>query len=360
MKPETQVPEQRTVEHELRVHREDSEAIGSSSPPKKAPLFRRPRVVATITLLAVIAIVYAATLVFHSMTHESTDDAFIDTHIVSIAPKIAGRVSAVRVNDNQVVKKRDVLIEIDPRDAEAAVAQAKANLTKAQAAQMKSEQDQKRALELFNRKVISEQERDTALQAAAAANADVEATAAAVKTAELNLKYTRVIAPIDGRVTNRAVATGDYVQLGQTIMALVPETVWVTANFKETQLRAMHPGQPVTIRVDAYPGRKLRGHIDSIQAGSGARFSLLPPENATGNYVKVVQRVPVKIVFDEQPDVQRVLGPGMSVVPEVEIGPGAGAFLKVVVGTIIAILLVILGAALLLGRIRFKRHGASS
>jgi membrane fusion protein (multidrug efflux system) len=180
----------------------------------------------------------------------------------------------------------------------------------------------------------------------------VEADEAAVEQAELNLGYTKVIAPIDGYVTKEAVATGDYVQVGQAFMSLVPPRVWVIANFKETQLRNMQPKQPVDISVDAYPNLKLRGRVDSIQAGSGAAFSMLPPENATGNYVKVVQRVPVKIVLDEEQQVQRVLGPGMSVVPTVTVSDGAGA-LVAIVGIAIALALgVIVGAALWIGRVR--------
>jgi len=180
----------------------------------------------------------------------------------------------------------------------------------------------------------------------------VEADEAAVEQAELNLGYTKVMAPFDGYVTKEAVATGDYVQVGQAFMSLVPPRVWITANFKETQLRNMQPGQPVDISVDAYSSLKLRGRVDSIQAGSGAAFSMLPPENATGNYVKVVQRVPVKIVLDEEQQVQRLLGPGMSVVPTVTVSDGAGA-LVTIVGIAIALALgVIVGAALWIGRVR--------
>jgi len=143
--------------------------------------------------------------------------------------------------------------------------------------------------------------------------------AAAVRQAELDLSYTKIYAPQSGRITRKSVEPGAYVQVGQTLFSIVPDQVWVVANFKETQLRYMQPGQPATVRVDAYPDKLFRGHVDSIQAGAGARFSLLPPENATGNYVKVVQRVPVKIVIDEPPDPKRVLGPGMSVVPEVKV-----------------------------------------
>src|SRR5206468_6405313 len=156
------------------------------------------------------------------------------------------------------------------------------------------------------------------------------------KQAELPLSYAKITAPEDGHITSKPVEPGAYLQVGQNLMALVTPQVWVTANFKETQLRDMRPGQPVAISVDAYPDRQLRGHVDSIQAGSGARFSLLPPENATGNYVKVVQRVPVKIALDEQPDVQRVLGPGMSAEPDVKVKPGFGIAITTAVVAIIA------------------------
>jgi membrane fusion protein (multidrug efflux system) len=140
-----------------------------------------------------------------------------------------------------------------------------------------------------------------------------------VRQAELDLSYTKLYAPAAGRITRKSVEPGNYVQVGQTLFSIVPQPVWVVANFKETQLTHIRPGQPVDIRVDAYPDTAFRGRVDSIQAGSGAAFSLLPPENATGNYVKVVQRVPVKILLDGPPDPAHVLGPGMSVVPTVQV-----------------------------------------
>jgi membrane fusion protein (multidrug efflux system) len=319
---------------------------------KKPSLFRRLGVILAAAALAIAGIGYGAFAMFHSFTHESTDDAFVDAHIILTAPKIAGRVAAVHINDNQDVKKGDLLVEIDPADAEAALAQAKGNLAKAQATRAKAEQDQKRALELFGKGGISTQDRDTAVQNASTAKADTEAAEAAVEQAELNLKYTNITAPEDGRVTKKAVEPGDYVQVGQNLFALVTPERWTTANFKETQLRNMRPGQPARVSVDAYPDHPLRGHVDSIQAGSGARFSLLPPENATGNYVKVVQRVPVKIVLDEQPDVQRVLGPGMSVVPTVAVSDGAGVLLTIVSIGIALAIGVTVGAALWIGRVR--------
>ena len=291
------------------------DADSSSNEERKKSLFRRPAVIVVAAALAIAGIGYGGIVMFHSFTHETTDDAFVDVHTVSVAPKIAGQVAVVHVDDNQLVKQGDVLVEIDPRDFQVALAQAKANLARDKATEIQTDLNEKRALDLFAKKVISTQERDANVAAAASSRASVQADEAAVEQAQLNLGYTKITAPLDGYVTKKAIAIGDYLQVGQALMALVPPRVWVIANFKETQLRNMQPGQPATISVDAYASLKLQGHVDSIQAGSGAAFSLLPPENATGNYVKVVQRVPVKIVLDEQQEMQRVLGPGMSIVP---------------------------------------------
>jgi membrane fusion protein (multidrug efflux system) len=153
---------------------------------------------------------------------------------------------------------------------------------------------------------------------AISASETVKASRADVQMAELAVSYTKIYAPVSGRITSRSVEVGDYVEVGHALMAIVPDNLYVNANFKETQLTHIRPGQPVTITVDAYPGKTFRGKVDSIQRGSGAAFSLMPPENATGNYVKVVQRVPVRIIFDEPLD-GYLLGPGMSVVPEVKV-----------------------------------------
>jgi len=321
----------------------------------KRSLFRRPGVIVAAAALAIAGVAYGGFAMFHSFTHETTDDAFIDVHTVSVAPKVAGHVAVVRVDDNQLVKKGDVLVEIDPRDFQVALAQAKANLAKDKATQIQADLNEKRALNLFSQKVISTQERDTNVAAAESSRAAVQAGEAAVEQAELSLGYTKITAPIDGYVTKDAVATGDYLQVGQTLMALVPPRVWVIANFKETQLRNMRPGQSATISVDAYPGLKLQGRVDSVQAGSGAAFSLLPPENATGNYVKVVQRVPVKIVLDEQQQMQRLLGPGMSIAPDVAVGGDAGVAFKIASIAVILAAGVIVGAALRIRRIRKER-----
>src|SRR5262249_50185688 len=149
------------------------------------------------------------------------------------------------------------------------------------------------------------------------ASAEVEQAQAAVRQAELDLSYTRIYAPEAGRITKKAVELGALLQPGQALFVLVPAEMWVVANFKETQLNRMCPGQPVEIRVDAYPDKTFSAHVDSLQSATGSRFSLLLPENATGNYVKVVQRLPVKIVFDEESDPEHLLAPGMSVEPEV-------------------------------------------
>jgi membrane fusion protein (multidrug efflux system) len=153
-----------------------------------------------------------------------------------------------------------------------------------------------------------------------AAEGDVKKAAADAHKAEVNLSYCTIVAPDSGKITRKSVEPGTYVQTGEQLFAIVPNDVWVVANFKETQLAHMRLGQPVTVKVDAYPDADLHGHVDSIQSGTGSRFSMLPAENATGNYVKVVQRVPVKILLDSaNTDQDRMLTPGMSVVPEVDI-----------------------------------------
>ncbi|MGH7951302.1 MAG: HlyD family secretion protein [Limisphaerales bacterium] len=306
--------------------------------------------------------------------YESTDDAFIEAHVTPIAPQVAGRVAQLLVKDNQLVKQGEVLLQIDSSDYQAKLDQERANLTaaksrleqagaqatvdqakveqekanvvaaKAEAAQAASDYKRYQAvgdqgisasqLDLAGTKadsaaaqVDAAQNKELAAEAQAGldkagiqtAAAEVQSSAAAVRQAELNLSYTQVKAPEAGYVTHRTVEAGAYVQPGQALLAIVPRQIWVVANFKETQLTHMRAGQPVEVRVDAYPQIKFTGHVDSIQSGTGASFSLLPPENASGNYVKVVQRVPVKIVLDDVASANVVLGPGMSVTPEVRV-----------------------------------------
>lgn len=311
---------------------------------------------------------------FFMRPYESTDDAFIAGYVAAISPKVSGQVIKLLVQDNQPVKEGDLMVEIDPRDYEAQTAQAQAalkaaqtrqqqaqaqltadeaklaqeqaNVVAAQAEATRAETDLKRyqsvqspavsrsqvdlaaaqarsnaaALEVAQSKVKAA-DAQTALSRAAiqTANAEVQRAEAALRQAELMLSYTKVVAPFDGFVTHRTVELGAYLQSGQNILALVPAQVWVVANYKETQLKNMRPGQPAEIHIDAYPQHTFKGHVDSIQRGSGAAFSLLPPENASGNYVKVVQRIPVKIVFDERLPSLLALGPGLSVVPKVNV-----------------------------------------
>ena len=349
------------------------------------------RFVPTLVGICLVPFLTVAGLYFfaQAMSYESTDDAFIDAHTVNVAPKIAGRIEQVFIDDNWRVKKGDPIVEIDPRDydaqlrqrqaaldstksqansAQAAVEQQIANVKSLQATLDQDKADQQayqaqadqtadnlhRQQDLYNNRVVSIQDlinakdSDRSAQAnldaakmkvvSAAAQlvegqaqvrtyeallqyvlAQVKANQANTEAARLNDSYTKVFAPESGRVTNKSVEPGDYVQVGQNLLALVPTDIWVTANFKENQIRLMRAGQPVEIEVDALGGKTFKGHVDSIQAGSGAAFSLLPPENATGNYVKVVQRVPVKIRFNSIPDVGLPLGPGESVVPTVKV-----------------------------------------
>jgi membrane fusion protein (multidrug efflux system) len=357
------------------------------------PTHSAKRLVTTFILALAFAFAVIVGLVYlvNSAAYQSTDDAFIDGHIVPVSAQVAGRVQSVYVDDNQSVSQGHLVVELDPRDFDAAVRQKAAALASSQAqavateaagqqaiAHVKTEQatvesdqataaadaaqsdkaqsDLKRNEDLFKTKVVSPQDvdqfrataksaratltaaekkvlSDEALVSEAQAevatyvgllqtvNAQIRESDANLASAKLNQSYTKVWAPESGWVTQKSVESGAYVQAGQNLFALVPKQVWVTANFKEDQIRQMRPGQPVEVGVDALHGQKFRGHIDSIQAGSGARFSLLPPEDATGNYVKVVQRVPVKIVFDEPLNTENGLpfGPGESVVPTVKV-----------------------------------------
>jgi membrane fusion protein (multidrug efflux system) len=332
-------------------------------------------------LLALLAAVTASGLYFDYSNHfATTDDAFIAARQFSIAPKVPGYLTAVPVTDNQHVATGDVIARIDQRDYEAALAQANAAVAAAQAgianvdAQLEVQQAQIAASEtqvkLSEARLVYAQqqaERYGALtkegwssrqtgelamselyqQQAALSNAQANVTVAhrqlaslkaqrnsAVASlqqaeakrdqARLNLSYTIVAAAQPGRIVQLGAAVGQFAQAGTALSMFVPDEIWVTANFKETQLNAMRPGQPVTFRIDAYPDREVSGHVASVQPGSGTAFSLLPAENATGNYVKIVQRVPVKVMIDHPPNV--ALGPGMSVVPTVRTDPAPSLY----------------------------------
>jgi membrane fusion protein (multidrug efflux system) len=339
----------------------------------------------------------------YALTHESTDNAFIESHVVPLSPRVAGHVDKVLVEDNQLVHAGELLVEIDPRNFQAALdaalaaeraaraevneaeaqaeaaesqleyaqadlasqqaslAQVRADMSQARAEHARDTVDLERIRSIAESGAVSRQTLDHSVAAEAISQAKLKSAGRLVEThgarilqarsaidaahdalreaqarvevkqadlhqamaeteqARLNLSYTSISAPCDGRVTKKSVETGAYVQVGQGLMSVVNSEVWVVANFKETQISRMRPGQPVDIEVDAYPGRVFHGRVDSLQHGTGSRFSLLPPENSSGNFIKVVQRVPVKIVFDQRDLDGVLLTPGMSTVPEVDV-----------------------------------------
>ena len=350
---------------------------------KAKPAGSRRRVIVLIVIVLFLAgLAYVGyTYWIANLGYQTTDDAYLDGNAITIAPRIAGAVVSLDVTDNQFVHKGDPLIHIDPRQYQidleqaeaqlatakgqlagfkyaaqvarknfpAALAIAQAQLASATAASVKAEADYKRQMAL-PRRATTQQEVDTATSNWHQAQAQVRLAQAQVQEAEpvqekigqadaqvtqntgqvaqeqarvdqakLNLSFTVLRAPQDGWVTKRSVEVGNYLTTAQQIMSLVPKKIWVTANFKETQLTDMRPGQPVTITVDAYPDMKLEGHVDSIQRGTGAKFTAFPPENATGNFVKIVQRVPVKIDIDKGLDAQHAMPLGLSVYPRVKV-----------------------------------------
>ena len=353
----------------------------SASSHRDSVLRRRP-IVSAIGAVLVAAALGGGYLYLDNARHfQSTDDAFIAARQSSLAPKVAGYLTAVPVTDNQHVATGDVIARIDDRDYRVALEQAEAQVAAAQAsienidAQLEVQQaqiganqaqvDQAQAALVFAQQQAARYEhleqtgygtvqnaeqytsqlhqQQAALQSAQAtlklAQRQIQALKAQRKSAvaslaqalaqrdqaQLNLSYTTVTAAQPGRVVNLGAAVGQFAQPGTSLTMFVPDQIWVTANFKEIQLDRMRPGEPVTLAIDAYPGRTIRGHVDSVQPGSGTAFSLLPAQNATGNYVKIVQRVPVKIVMDDPPtDV--ALGPGMSVVPTVRIDPAPSLY----------------------------------
>jgi membrane fusion protein, multidrug efflux system len=410
------VPE---TESRSTVNTPSSGSSKSTSRPYTAPKKRNRTVILVVVILVVL--VGGFFLWRYLRTYESTDDAQVDVHLYPVSARVSGYVVKVNVDDNQWVQQGTVLVEIDPKDYEVAVAQAQANLANAEAtaqslnitvpitstntsSQLRStasgiensqagifaaeqqltaaraqveqteandvrvQQDLQRYKLLVDKREIAQQVYDTAVAsarasiaavAAARANesaaqqavtqaqsrlveaqanhqsaetgpqqvsstrarvraaiADVEEKRALLEQAQLNLQYTKIIAPVSGQV-NKSVVVGLNVQSGQQLLTVVPlDDIWITANFKETQLRRMRVGDKAKIHVDS-TGQKLNGHVDSIAGATGPTFSLLPPENATGNYVKIVQRIPVKIVLEQGENRNRLLRPGMNVVPDV-------------------------------------------
>ena len=251
-------------------------------------------------------------------THVTTDDAFVDGNIHTIAARVAGNVRTVAVTDNQRVDRGDLLVELDPADYRSKAEASRANLELQRATLRLAESERKRAKALYDENVNSADRFDKAVSVHEIALAQVRLAEEQLRQAELNLGYTRITAPAAGYVTRKSVQTGNQVKDGQPLMAVVDlDTLYVVANYKETEMERIQPGQPVRITVDAYPGKTFTGKVDSIMAGTGVSFSLFPAENATGNYVKVVQRIPVKIVLDPAADKDRLLRVGMSVVPTV-------------------------------------------
>ena len=332
-------------------------------------------------IVVVVMVIVALVWWFLTRNEETTDDAFTDGDVVTIAPKTAGYVTALHVRDNQRVKKGDLLVVIDPRDTTAQRDQAQAQLglaiaqlhqaqaqlalskvqypaqrDEAKAQVLKAQADLANAQAEYRRqrgvdpRATTQQSIDSAnaqLRSAQAALASAQAqlevaeqvqlqirqqetnvearerqvdqAKAQLETANLNLSYTEVRAPFDGFVTKRNVQPGTLVQAGTALFSLVSPNVWVVANFKESQLERMKPGDQVDVSGDAWPDMALEGHVDSIQQGSGSRFSAFPSENATGNFVKIVQRVPVKIVIDKGLDPNKPLPLGLSVEPKVTV-----------------------------------------
>ncbi|MFW5501188.1 MULTISPECIES: HlyD family secretion protein [unclassified Maridesulfovibrio] len=353
-------------------------------------------------LVLILGVAVAYPFYEHAINHESTDDAFIEAHVVSISPRVPGHVSKVFISDNQKVEEGQLLAEIDLRNyqvaleiaearkdsANAAVKEAealvvaaekelsqkqaefssqtavlsryRAQVSEAEAGHFRDANDLSRISRIAKAGAVSIQEFDHAkaqekmaranLRSAKSniytqnakileAQAGIEAAAgklqqafaqteirrakleeaeAQVRQAQLNLSYTRITAPCSGYITKKTVESGNYVMAGQKLLNIVSPEVWIVANFKETQIKNMREGQHVDIDIDSFPGIEFNGHVDSIQRGTGSRFTLLPPENAAGNFIKVVQRVPVKIVFDD-PALAYTLAPGMSVIPSVDI-----------------------------------------
>ena len=337
-----------------------------------------------VIVIITAAVIYGMILFIHSLSHESTDDAYVSGTIVPIAAEIKGRVTNVFVSDNQYVKEGNPLLEIYQQDyishfnesnhslsrltseeselraviveREKGLIRAHANLDVAINEEDLASKELQRYEKLLKKEAVSQNEYDqfhsrwlVAVARKKAAEATVSEAEVALQSAktktttqsfkikeaqsvknltQLDLTRTVVTAPVSGRVAMKNVDTGKYVMPGQALLSIVKEDIWVIANFKETQIAKMTVGQPVDIKVDAYPSIKFKGHVDSLQPGTGSVFSLLPPENATGSFIKVVQRVPVKIIIDSKFDLHHPLWPGLSVIPSVDVSRATGTKLS--------------------------------
>jgi len=330
-------------------------AVDAPTRPNRIPLL-------VVGVLALIGIAFGVSRWQWGLTHVSTDDAQVEGHVVPTLARVNGYVAEVGVSENQHVTAGQLLVRLDDREfvarlaqaeadvqsamaaegakghvgqAEAQLAAARASVTQAEANAQRARQDADRAQRLAERGIVSSAQLDAAVTGAAAADAALEATRKQVQAAEagwsgasarvnsvsaardraaLDLSYTRILAPTSGVVSRKTVEVGQYVQAGQALMSVVPlDDIWVVANLKETEIRDVTPGDKALVSVDAYPGRTFTGHVESLSPATGARFSLLPPDNATGNFTKVVQRIPVRIRVDGPADPKHPLRPGMSV-----------------------------------------------
>lgn len=341
------------------------------TPAERRGLSKKQRGGIVLLIIILVATVFGLRQWIRSKTHIETDNAFVESHIHSVASRIPALVQRVAVVDNQFVHKGDFLVELDPADYQARVKAAAGSLemarneTSSDYAEVESARasvgltaarleqanlDLKRAEALYAKEVIPKEQLERTRTAQRVAQAQVREAQEAenrakamigvsgtgskdarvaqkqgeLETARLNLSYARIVAPSDGYITRKGVEVGNYVQPGQALMAVVAlDDAWITANYKESQLGNVRPGQAVEFTVDGYPGRHFTGKVESIMAGTGAAFSLLPPENATGNYVKVTQRIPVRITIDKKSDPEHVLRIGMSVVPTILTGQTA-------------------------------------
>jgi membrane fusion protein, multidrug efflux system len=321
---------------------------------------RRKKILFILMAVGAVLVIFGTVHFIRGLSRITTDDAYVEGRIHSIASKVPGTVNKVFVDDNQLVKDGALLVEIDSQDydvrvseaqavlaaeksrmndAEASIKAAAANLELQEAALKQAEMDKQRAEALFKENVLPKEKNEKALTAYTIAVSQakvakeqlakarsvrglevslIKQRQTALESAKLNLGYTKITAPSDGYVTKKSVEVGNQIQAGQPLMAVVAlDDIWVIANYKETQLKSVRPGQRVEIEVDTFPGTVFQGKVDSIMAGTGSAFSLFPAENALGNYVKVVQRIPVKIVFDKEADSSHQLRVGMSCVPTI-------------------------------------------
>ena len=309
------------------------------------PEFKKKRVFVPI-IVFIIFFICAIFYSIHNYFYKSTDDAFVEGHIITVSPRVSGIVTDLKIEDNQEVKKGDLLLEIDDNDYKVKLMQTEAKLQEAESALKMAESETEktqseltfaqndfdRYSKMYEKGITSKQayeESETKLTAAnlnnKSAQAKYDEINASIKRLEseieenkLNLSYTKIYAVQDGLITNRSVEEGNYVQTAQPLFAIVPDKMWVVANFKETQIANMKKGQKVKIKIDTFGSKKFLGEVESIQRSTGAKASLFPPENAVGSYVKIVQRIPVKILFTDDISGYNII-PGMSAVPTVKV-----------------------------------------